>query len=267
VSGRLGALAAAVTSEVNARSRRAFLLALGAGLLAAFALGASALPFEIISNLLITYGVFVGAFAVTLAAVLFQQFGGDFGDALAVAGWSRLEAEDRWRKVGAGRIPRSPTEAAAWLVRHPDPSTLQAQRISALLMVGDLAAARATLDSSPGDTPYERFDVASDRWFIHFVEGEVPPLDSVEAAAAEIVDEHERRLATVGVATLRACAAVVEGRDWVAPVAAVRADLGDAAAGIVAARYIVPQWTALAAIAGVLIGGALVFGRLTGVWR
>ena len=267
MTGRLGALSAALTGEVNARSRRAFLIALGAGLLASFALGASVLPIELTSNLLISYGVFVGAFAISLAALLFQQFGGEFGDALAVAGWARLEAEDHWRKIGAGRIPRSPKEAADWLAHHADPSTFQAQRVSVLLMVGDVAAARAALETVPQDTPYERFDVASDRWLLDFLEGEVPPLTPLEAAAAELHNDHERRLAKAGVATLRAHSAAVEGRDWVPSFAGIRPELGTAAAGIVGARYVVPQWTALVAISGALIGGALVFGRLTGVWR
>lgn len=267
MSGRFGALAAVVTGEVQRRSNRAFLLALGAGLLATFALGASVLPTEITSNLLVSYGVFLGAFGLTLLALLYAQFGGQFGDALAVAGWARLEAEDRWRRLGAGRIPRSPAEATAWLQQHGDLTTLQPQRLSAHLMAGDLAGARGALATYPLATPYERFDAVNDRWFLDFMDGELPPLDEVETMAAALQDADERRQAIVATATLRAHAAVAENRDWVAPVAAVRGELGDAGSGIIGARYILPAWTMLMAISALLVGGALLLGRLTGVWR
>jgi hypothetical protein len=267
VSGRLGALGAAFTSEVATRSRRAFLLALAAGLLAAFALGASVVPIEISANLLIAYAAFLGAFALTLAAVLYQQFRGEFGDALAVAGWARLDADQRWRRLGAGRIPRSPAEAQRWLREHPDPLTLQPQRLSSSLLAGDLDGARAALGAYPLETPFQRFDAVSDRWFLEFLEGQLPPLDDVEAAASNLEDEADRRQAAVAIATLRAHTAVAQGADWVRPVASVRPVLADAAGGIIAARYIIPAWTASVAIAALLIGIALLFGRISGVWR
>jgi len=267
VSGRLAALATAVTDDVSRRSRRAFLLALGAGLLANFALGASILPSAFTANLLLAYALFLGVFAMVLAAVLLQQFGGQFGDALAVGGWSRLEAEARWRGLGASRIPRSPAEAQKWLRDHPDPDALQPQRFAALLLAGDLAGAKATLETCPADTAYERFGIESDRWALDFVEGAIPDLARVEALAAEISDPHEERHAVTTMAILRAHVALAEGSEWVPKMAAVRPLVGDAADGIIGARYVVPAWTMSMAIAALLTGGALVLGRLTGVWR
>jgi hypothetical protein len=267
VSGRLGALAAAVAGEVATRARRAFLLALGAGLLAVFALGGSILPVEVAANLLLTYVLFLGVFALALAALLMQQFGGAFGDALAVGGWARLEAEARWRRHGAGRIPRSPEEGRRWLDAHPDTTTLVAERFSAQLVCGDLVAARGTLENRPIDTPYGRFDVASDGWFLDFVDGAIPPLDDVVRLSGDIVDPSERRVADAALATLRAHEAVALGGDWVAALAGGRAQLGDAASGIIGSRYILPAWTVSVAIAALLIGGALIVGRATGVWR
>jgi hypothetical protein len=266
VSGRLGALAAAVTEDVRRRSRRAILLAIGAGLLANFTLGASILPSAFTTNLLLAYGLFLGAFAIVLAAGLLQQFGGTFGDALAVGGWSRLEAEARWRRLGAGRIPRSPAEALKWLSDHPDPAALQPQRLAALLLTNDVAGARATLETYPADTVYERFGAECDRWALDFVEGAMPDFAHVEALAAEITDPHHQRSAAASMAILRAHAAVAEGRDWVPPLAATRPLVGDAADGIIGARYVLPSWTMSVAIAALLIGVALLFGRLTGVW-
>jgi hypothetical protein len=266
VTGRLGALAAALSAEVQRRTRRAFLLATGAGLLAVFALGASILPRAFASNLLITYAVFLGAFGATMAAMLIQGFTGPFGDALAVASWTRLDAEDRRKAEGAGRIPRSPAEAQAWISAHPDPAMFQPQRLSAQIRVGDLAGARQTLAEYPSTTALERFEVLDDGWFLDFLEGADPPLAPLEAAADELSEGWERDFAAVVIATHRAHQASVHGGDWIAPFAAERGRLGSRAAGIVGTRYVVAIWTLYMASASVMVGIALLIGRATGVW-
>jgi hypothetical protein len=266
VSGRLGALAAALSAEVQHRSRRAFLLALGGGLLAVFALGASVLPSGIASNLLLVMGVFLAVFGASLALLLIQAFGGAFGDALAVAGWARLDADERRKAEGAGRIPRSPAEARAWLSAHPEPATFQSHRLSAQILAGELDAARATLATYPSATPLDRFEMLDDGWFLDFLEGEDPDLAPLAAAADQLTVEPERTFAAVIVATLRAHAAVAAGGDWVAPLAAERPRLGERAAGIVGGRYVAASWTLMMAGASVIIGFALLVGRATGVW-
>ena len=266
MSGRLGALSAAVSAEVQRRSRRAFLLALGAALLAVFALGASILPEGIATNLWLTYAVFLAVFGITLALVLLQQYSGAVGDALAVAGWARLDAEERRKAAGAGRIPRSPAEARKWLAAHPDPATFQGPRLSAQILAGELEAARATLATYPVATPLERFERLDDGWFLDFLDGGSPDLAPLAEAAGELTTDDERTFAAVVIATLRAHAAVAAGTDWVGPLAAERARLGNRAAGIVGARYVAASWTLTMAIASVLVGIALLVGRATGVW-
>jgi hypothetical protein len=266
VSGRLGALAAAVTAEVQRRARRAFLLALGAGLLAVFALGASFLPVGITANLLLDYGLFLAVLAVSLAGLLIQAFSGRVGDALAVAGWARLDAEERRKAAGAGRIPRSPAEARAWLADHPPAAVSPSHRLSAQILAGDLAAARATLAAYPSATPLERFEVLDDGWFLDFLEGGQPDLGPLQEAAAELSAEQERAFAAVVIATLRAHEAAAVGGDWIAPLAAERQRLGDRAAGIVGGRYVAATWTLVMAAASILAGLALLVGRATGVW-
>jgi hypothetical protein len=182
VNDRFAALGTAMQAEVYARGRRAFLVAIGAALLAAFALGASFVPIAIAGNLLISYAVFLAAFAATLAPALLWQFSGAFGDALAVAGWGRLEAEERRRDLGVGRIPRSPAEARAWLAAHPDSASFQPQRAGAFIVAGDLEAAREALASFPSETAYQRFDKLGDTWFLDFMGGALPDLHDVESA-------------------------------------------------------------------------------------
>jgi len=266
VSGRLGALAAAMSAEVNRRSRRAFLIALGAGMLAVFGLGASILPDAFTTNLLLAYGLFVAVFGIALALSLIQGFSGPFGDALAVAGWARLDAEERRRSAGGGRIPRSAGEASAWLAAHADKPALPSHRFSAQILAGELPAARETLGAYPEATPLERFEILDDGWFLDFLEGRVAELAPLDAAARELPTEQERTFAAVAIATLRAHAAAVAGSDWILPLAAERPRLAELGDGIVGARYVVASWTLTMALTSVMVGFALLVGRATGVW-
>jgi hypothetical protein len=266
VSERFGALPGAFSAEMQRRVRRAFLLALGAGLLAVFGLGASVLPEAFSTNLLLAYALFLATFAISLALLLLREFGGPFGDALAVANWARRHAEERRAEIGAGRIPRNPAEAHAWLAAHPDPDAFQPQRLSAQVMAGDLAAARATLATYPTATAFDRFEMLDDGWFVDFLDGADPPLEPLEEAAAELTDERQRTFAAVIIGTLRAHAAAAGGGDWIAPLASERRRLAEQAAGFVGSRYVLISWTVLVAIASALVGVALAVGRATGVW-
>ena len=266
MTDRRNLLVAAFDAEVHARSRRAFLVALGASVVGGFALGASVLPIEIGGDLLLSYGVFLAVFGAVLCVMLVTQYGGDFGDALAVAVWARLHAEDEWQRLGAGRIPIGREQAEAWLAAHPDEATLRAQRLSAQLSAGRLEEARRTLETYPTATPYQRFDQAVDGWILDFVEGRQPALNEVEALAREIDSPDERMVAESSLALARAYLAVATGGDPMAVLAAARPELGDRAAGLVGSRYVLRTWTIVMTIAAGLVGVALLVGRATGVW-
>jgi hypothetical protein len=266
VTDRRGALAALVQDEVYRRVRRSFLVAIGASLLGAFAFGASILPLAVTGNLLLSYGLFLAVFGTMLATMLVSQFGGPFGDALAVAVWARMRAEDHWREVGAGRMPVSADQAEAWLAAHPDTETLQPQRLSAQLSAGRLEDARRTLGTYPTATPYERFDQAADGWFLDFLEGDARPFASVDAVAANLEADDDRALAAAGLALMRAHQAAVSGTDPYPALAAARPALGERASGLVGTRYVLRTWTVMMVIAAGLVGVALLFGRMTDIW-
>jgi hypothetical protein len=259
-------LATVVQEEVYRRVQRSFLVALGAALVAAFALGGSFVPIAIAGNLLVVYGLFLAIFGIALAAMLVTQFGGEFGDALAVVVWARLRTEDHWRERGAGRIPVGPEPAKAWLAAHPDEASLPPQRLSAQLSAGLLDDARLTLARYPTTTPYERYDRAADGWFLDFIEGNEGSFDVVDAAAAAIDTGDERRLAAANRALMRAHVAAAHGHDPYPALAAARPQLGDHAAGLVGSRYVMRPWTFLMVVAAILMGVALLVARLTGVW-
>jgi len=260
-------LPALLGQEVQRRTRRAFLIALGLALLAVFALGASFLPMSLSADLLISYGVFLGVYAVALALVLLRDFGHELGDALAVVIWARLDAEEHARRLTGAKIPVGQAAAAAWLARHGDKPGLAPQRVVAQILTGDLDGARATLGDYPTTTPYQRFERESDRWFVDFVSGVDAPLTAVEAAAAEVVDPGDRARAGASVATLRAHSLAAGGGNWLHALASARAAVGDRANMLVVSRMLMPAWTFYMASAAVLIGIALLVGRATGVWH
>jgi hypothetical protein len=265
---RFAALGALVNAEVQRRVRRAFLLALILGLGAVFAFGGSILPVSITSNLLLSYGVFLATYGAVLALALLWGFGSQFGDAMAVVGFARLDFEARWREAtGERRIPRTADQAREWLGRHAADEGQLVQRLSVQALAGDTAAARVTLSRYPATTGHDRFEAASDAWLIDFLEGETPSLSHVDSAAASIQEPEARAHAAANVAVLRAHRAVAEGADWVAPLAAARPLVGERASGIVASRFVVSAWTLQMAGAAAFVGVALLVGRLTGVWR
>jgi len=253
--------------EVQRRTRRAFVIALGLGLLAVFALGASFLPMSLSADLLISYGVFLAVYAVALALVLLRDFGHELGDALAVVIWARLDAEEHSKRLTGAKIPVGHAAAAAWLARHGDTPDLAPQRMVAHILTGDLEGARATLNHYPTTTPHQRFELASDRWFVDFVSGDDPSLAAVEAAEEEVVDPEDRARAAASVATLRAHGLAAAGGNWLHALASGRAAVGDRANMLVVSRMLMPTWTIYMASAALLIGIALLVGRVTGVWR
>jgi hypothetical protein len=264
---RNSVLPALLSQEVQRRTRRAFLIALGLGLVAVFALGASFLPITLSADLLISYGVFLAVYALALALVLLRDFGHELGDALAVVIWGRLDAEEHSKRLTGAKIPVGQAAAAAWLARHGETPGLAPQRVVAQILNGDLEGARTTLRDYPTTTPYERFELASDRWFVDFVSGVDAPTTAVDAAAEEVVDPEDRARAAASVATLRAHALAAGGGNWLQALASARAAVGHRANMLVVSRMLVPAWTFYMASAALLIGIALLVGRATGVWR
>ena len=264
---RYWALGSTVTAEAGRRVRRAGLIAAGGGLLSAFALGASVLPMSVTSDLLVAYLVFLAVYGAILALALLRELGGPYGAAMTVGEFARSGTLAEWRATtGDPDPPRSPADAAAWLQRHPDDGSLPGQRLSALLLTGDLAAARQALAQYPRSTPFERYDHAADAWFLDFLEGATPPPAEVEAAVREVSDAGPRARADAGLAVLRAHLAEASGADWIAPLATARPLIpADANTGW-RGSMIVRVWTLYMAAGALLIGVALLIARLTGVW-
>jgi hypothetical protein len=264
---RFTALASAATAEQQRRQRRAFLLALGAGMLAVFSLGASIVPVEIATNLLLSYLVFLLVFGVVMAYGLMGMGGARYRDALAVSELAHRRTIAEWRRATGGDPPRSPTEADAWLAANPETEVNRRQRFSAQLRAGQVAAARETLARFPRETPYDRYWLESDKWFLSFVEGELPDPAPIAAEVAAIETPELRAHGEAGLAVALAHRAAAQDLDWIDPLASARPKVAAHVDDTRVLRVEIVAWSLLMAIASGLIGVALLVGRLTSVWR
>jgi hypothetical protein len=263
---RYWALYRTVAEEWPRRLRRAVLLACLGALLAVFAFGASILPSAVTGNLLLGYMVFLGIFAIMLALSLLYQTGGDYRRALTVGEFARQNAWREWKEaVGEERPPLTQDEAVAWLASHPG-RDLPGQRAYAHLLTGDVDAARALLPEYPRRTDYERYDRDADQWLMDFLDGRAGALEPLEQAAAAIEDPERRAAAVAGAALRRASAEHAAGGGWIGPMAAAYPLVAGRATDDWRVGAIVRVWTIGMLVVSAMIGAALLFSRMTGVW-
>ena len=261
------ALAAAANAEYTRRTRQATFVAVVAGLVAVFALGASLLPEDVTTDLLVGYVVFLLVYGVALALALLRVTAGPYGAAIAVGAIAHngtLRA--RVEATGETNPPTTPIEAAAWLARHPEEEGIYPQRLSTQILAGDLAGARASLARYPRATAFERYWLAADAWFLDVLEGRPADLAAVEAEVEAVTEPALRAHAESGLALLRAHAAITAGRDWIAPMAAVYDRVAPFVDNTWRTPMVVRLWTWHMVIAAAIIGAALLVARLTGVW-
>lgn len=259
---RFWALPHAVVAEQGRRLRRAMLIAVGAGLLAVFALGASILPESTTGDPMLGYVVFLVAEGVVLALALLQQTGGPYRHALQVGETLRRASWRSWREATGEQVPPlTPADAAAWLARNPDETDNPTQRVHAQMMVGDLAGARRSLSHYPRETAMERYLHASQEWFLDFVDGREAGLETLQAPLAEVQDPAMRGQAAAGIAILQGYVAAARGGDWISPLAAAYPALPDPAEDDWRLPLLVRTWTLTMAVSSLMIGAALLLGR------
>ena len=236
------ALAAAITRAWQPYRWRAY----AAGVVAGLVVGGIAAPIATTTLLMAMYLA-----GVTATGALWQEglwslsFGLAFPAAAATAFarwqpvdlrkaaetylWVAMRAEANWRRAtGLAAVPRDPAAMRAFLASAPETPATAAERFGIWIALLDVPHARAALAEIPTETARGRFARASAGWLADFTEGTTPPLEPLEALAAAIDDPDERQEAATEVALNRARAALAEGMDWRAPLAAARAALGAA---------------------------------------
>jgi hypothetical protein len=169
---------------------------------------------------------FVLAFAASGAWALARWLPQPFKAATETYVWLAAQAETHWREQFGVPVPRTPTTMRAFLAATPATPETAGERYGISMGLGDLTGARHEIEAMPVATPVERYQVAAATWLADFASGSDPSLEPLRAAAEAITDPAERREADVEVALSESRLALAQGRDWIAPAAAVRGRLG-----------------------------------------
>ena len=136
--------------------------------------------------------------------------------------WLATRAEARWADVLGTPVPRTAETMRAFLDAATVTPASAGEIATIWLALGDLDTARGVADVMPESTDVERHGKLTTRWLIDFVGGAEGSLDDIEASAAAIVDAADRREALVDLAIDRSRVAIVQGADWIGPMATVR---------------------------------------------
>jgi hypothetical protein len=140
----------------------------------------------------------------------------------------------RWLALVGTPVPNSLPKIRRWLERTPERPEIRWARAQGLLLVGDLAESRAVVERMPTDTPSDRFEQRALRSYLDWVEGGDPDFDELRDEAETVGEPGSaermaaRGQAVVAVARDRAAS----GGDWMAPLIALRDEVGPAAAAL-----------------------------------
>lgn len=176
-------------------------------------------------------GPFLGAAvgAVVAIVVVWVATPGTIRRAFGAYSWLGRGEVRRFEARTGGPVPTAPEDIERWLVAHPSTPATVLPRIEMLAFVGRFEEARAELDAAdPGVTPDERFERASLRQYIGWLETGDPGLEALQAAADAIpAGTIERRMADVNVALGEARILGMAGDPgWFGPLERARAGLG-----------------------------------------
>lgn len=203
---------------------RPAVVGLTAGLIAAYA--ADGLLFRIVDTpfrQLIDATVFVAVMAPLW--LLVQPSG--VRRAHDVMTWLNGWETERWQDEMGRRLTALPRATPAMVDALPDTLGLRPLRVELLAANGRIEEARERLAMLPDDTPWQRFERAALTEWIAWWSDAPGNRDEMRRAATAIQDEERRLAARAMIAAAEARRAATSGGDAVAPLAAVRDELGD----------------------------------------
>jgi hypothetical protein len=173
----------------------------------------------------------------------------------------------RWMETTGSQIPRTLPAMRRWLEHNPDRPETRWARSELMVVVGDLAEARAVAEAMPLSSDWDRFEQRSLLEHIDWVEGGEIDLDGLRQLAETVGEpgSSERLTARGEVALAVARDLAVSGGDWKAPLVAIRDEAGAELAGRLfrqeSRRHLYPQLLVMgAAFAAIVTLASLLTG-------
>jgi hypothetical protein len=149
--------------------------------------------------------------------------------------WLGRTETERFKARTGGPVPVDPNEIDRWLASTPSTSATRMARIEMLAFVGRHDDARRELDGLAPVSPEDRFEAASLRQYLDWLETGVSDTSELASTAAVLpAGSIARRMAEVTLALADARVGFVQrDRTWSTPLRDVRPSLGGAAAIVV----------------------------------
>jgi len=168
----------------------------------------------------------------------------------------------RWIAMTGTRVPTSPRAMRRWLQRNPDRPETRWARAELLILTGDLDAARVAIDGMPLNNARDRLEQQSLRVYLDWVAGGDPDLEALRAAAETVGEpgSAERLWACGAAAIAEARDIAANGRDWMAPLIALREEAGPIAGRMLRADIRRANYPKLLLMGLVISGVALLLG-------
>ena len=133
-----------------------------------------------------------------------------------------LQQRARWTR---GKIPATPALARAWLANPSNDDANGLERTSALVISGDIEAARATIDDFVPTTPVQAVAAVRLRSYLRALDTGTVDIEPVRAAAGGLSDD-DRRYQLTATAFAQVWLDIEARRPWRQRFAAVVRDLG-----------------------------------------
>ena len=186
---------------------------------------ADGLPFPLGPVLVAAVGALVGT------AAGYVSVPADLRRAFEAYSWLGRTEMDRFKARTGGPVPTKPDDIERWLGSTPATSATRMARIEVLAFVGRYEEARRELDGLGATTAEDRFEAASLRQYIDWLETGVSDTTELTATAAGLASGSvERRMADVNLALADARVGFMQrDRAWSTALRDVRPSLGRAA--------------------------------------
>ena len=141
--------------------------------------------------------------------------------------WLNGWETERWQAEIGRRLTALPRATPSMVDALPDTLGLRPLRVELLAASGRTDEARARLELLPSDTPWQRFERMALTEWVAWWSDEPGDRTEMRRAAGAIEDDERRLAARAMIAAADARRAATSGGDAVAPLSALRDELGD----------------------------------------